>query len=450
MSPFSGAWRDYQEAARAFTPAARRFLLSIFFAFVGFGIHQVLFNLYLVEAGWTEGEVGRAISLNGFGLAAAAIPAAWFAERHGRRRAIVLGALLEALALAVRSLVTDHTVILGLSFLAGVAQSMIAIAAGPFIAEHSSSRERTHLFSTFFSVELIAAVLGSLVGGWLPAVLAQLPEPWLLSRFASYRATLLLGAAIEAAAMLPLALLAMGPETPMVAPRGAARGEVGRTLRAIGLYATLIGFGAGLVIPFMNLYFANRFQCTSAQIGTFFGVAQVLTAIAALGAPALAVRFGRLRTAFVAQLLSLPFLVTLGFEKHLSIAVAAFLVRATLMQATTPLFSAFVMEALPVELRARATSFINLLWNIGWAISATASGLLIERWGYDKPFYVTAVLYAIAAIWFYRSFRHLDRRIPSGEAAAGAHGGTHDATTTSEMLFTEEAKGARGQGPMTE
>jgi len=450
LSPIAGAWRDYREAARAFTPAARRFLLSIFLAFVGFGVNQVLFNLYLVEAGWSEGQIGRAISLNGFGLAAAAIPAAWLAERHGRRRAIVLGALLEALALGLRALVTAHPVVLGLSFLAGVAQSMIAIASGPFIAEHSTSRERTHLFSTFFSVELMAAVLGSLLGGWLPAVLAHLPGSWALSQFASYRATLLIGAVIEAAAMLPLALLAMGPEPPMVAPKGAASGEVGRTMRAIGLYATLIGFGAGLVIPFMNLYFANRFHCTSGQIGSFFGAAQIVTAVAALAAPALAVRFGRLKTAFVAQLLSLPFLVTLGFEQHLGVAVAAFLIRATLMQATTPLFGAFVMEALPAELRARATSFINLLWNVGWAISATASGMLIERFGYDKPFYVTAALYAIAAVWFYRSFRHLDRRIPAGGALPDDTGGLDRPATTSEMFLTEEAKGARGQGPMTE
>ena len=105
--------------------------------------------------------------------------------------------------------------------------------------------------------------------------------------------------------------------------------------------------------------------------------------------------------------------------------------RATLMQASTPLVNTFVMEALPPALRARATSFINLVWNLGWATSATFAGVLIDHFGYAVPFYVTATLYLMASSWFYFSFR----RLP--EAA-------------DETGLSEEAKGLRGEGPMTE
>ena len=111
--------------------------------------------------------------------------------------------------------------------------------------------------------------------------------------------------------------------------------------------AFLIGAGAGLVIPFMNLYFKTRFDCSSAQIGVFFSVAQVATAIAMLLGPVIARRFGKLRTATASQLLSLPFLVTLGAEQRLEVAVGAFWLRAMLMQASTPLIGAFVMETVP-------------------------------------------------------------------------------------------------------
>jgi MFS family permease len=75
------------------------------------------------------------------------------------------------------------------------------------------------------------------------------------------------------------------------------------------------------------------------------------------------------------------------------------------MQAATPLVQAFVMEALPPSLRARSTSLITLVWNCGWAVSATSSGILIQRLGYHVPFYLTATLYALAATIFYRAFR---------------------------------------------
>jgi MFS family permease len=204
-----------------------------------------------------------------------------------------------------------------------------------------------------------------------------------------------------------------------------------RRLVPIALNAFLIGAGAGLVIPFMNLYFHRRFQCSSEQIGGFFSIAALLTAFAALLGPALARRFGRLRTAIAAQLLSLPFLVTLGAERNLTLAVGAFWMRATLMQASTPLVQSFVMETLPASLRARSTSLSNLVWNGGWAVSATLSGIIIQRYGYDMPFYITAVLYACAATVFYRAFRGVQPGEPT-------------------LHVPEEAKGRRGEGAVTE
>ena len=122
------------------------------------------------------------------------------------------------------------------------------------------------------------------------------------------------------------------------------------------------------------------------------------------------------------ELLSLPFLVTLGAERRLATAVGAFWLRATLMQSGTPLINAFVMESLPRTLRARASSLNNTVWNGGWAVSATLSGLIIQRFGYAVPFYITAVLYATAALTFYFSFRrqpevHSKTVVPADVAA---------------------------------
>jgi MFS family permease len=436
--PLRSALNDYREAVSAFSPPARSFLVATFLTWFGHGVASVLFNLYLVEAGFRESFVGQAVSLNALGLATMALPAGFMVERLGHRRCLILGAVLEGVGMAARVAVLRPDVLLGASFVAGAGQAMLAIAAAPFLTVHSTSRERTHLFSSFFAIELVAAVAGSFLGGTLPQLARALPGLGALDLQSAYRATLILGAAFGAAAAFPIARLA--PDVPDHAARAAARGGAAqaRVLAPIALNFFLLGSGAGLVIPFMNLYFATRFDCSSAQIGTFFAAAQVITAVAAMLAPALAQRFGSLNTATVMQFLSLPFLVTLGFERHLETAVAAFVVRATLMQASSPLLHAFVMEALPAELRARSTSLNNLVWNAGWATSATLSGVIIQRFGYDVPFYVTAFLYAVATAFFWLWFR---RRVP-----AAATRKPPDA----ETLVTEEAKGSRGEGPFTE
>ncbi len=424
------AVRDFRDAARLFSRPARLYLGAEFLMWTAHGIFSVLYNLYLVESGASEVLVGRAIAASAVGMVVAALPAGWLADRWGRRRTLMLGAVLEGVGHVLRASSTHPALVLGAGFGAGIGQSLFQIAAAPFLTDHSTPRERTHLFSTFFASALLAGVFGNALGGALPVwARALLPG---LSWFAAYRGVLLGGALCAAAAALPLLGLRglIEPQRKRGAPAPPAH-ETAK-LMPIALNAALIGAGAGLVIPFMNLYFRHRFSCSSAQIGLFFSLAQVLTAIAALAAPAIARRYGKLRTAVASELLSLPFLVTLGREQHLPVAVGAFWLRATFMQASTPLLQAFVMEVLPADLRARSTSLNNMVWNLGWAVSATLAGTVIARFGYDVPFYMTAVLYLTAALTFYRAFR-----------------GTPEAPVQ-DLRLSEEAKGLRGDGPSTE
>jgi MFS family permease len=431
MRALTTTLREYREALAAFSAPARMFLVATFLEWLGHGVHQVLFNLYLRQSGHLESFIGHAIALNGLGLALAAMPGGLLADRWGRRRCLILGATLDGLGLIARAAFTAPTAILGAALVAGVGQALLAVAAAPFLSEHSTARERTHLFSTFFALELLAGVAGNLIGGGIPTLAARMPWTAGLDADLVARGTLILGGVIALGSTALLLRLSKDPEIAHAHAGSVAPAGAGRMLWPIGTNAFLIGAGAGLVIPFMNLYFATRFHCSSGQIGVFFSLAQISTAIAMMIGPALAARFGKLRTAVASQLLSLPFLVSLGGESHLGFAVFAFWLRATFMQAATPLENAFIMEALPTTLRARATSLMNLVWNIGWAVSATLSGWVIQRFGYATPFYATATLYAGAAIYFYLSFRGLRE-----EGLA--------------MKLSDEQKGLRGAGPFTE
>ena len=430
MRPLRAAWIDYREAVRLFSRPARLLLLTELLAWICHGIFAVAFNLYLLEGGFRESFVGQAISLNGLGMALASLPAGLLADRWGRRRCLILGAALDAVAQFARATFIGPEIILAGSFVAGVGQALLAIAAAPFMTEHSTPRERTHLFSTFFAATLLAGVIGSILGGEIPAWLARLPGPLRADGLHAFRGALWVGALLNVAASLPLLRLGRLEEPTISHAAGGAGVPERRRLIPIGLNAFLIGAGAGLVIPFMNLYFAKRFGCSSSQIGVFFSLAAVFTAAASLLGPALARRFGMLRTAIAAQVLSLPFLVTLGAENRLAVAVGAFWIRATLMQASTPLVQTFVMEALPPSLRARSASLITLVWNCGWAFSATASGIIIQRFGYHVPFYITAVLYGTAATIFYRAFRGAPEAAP--------------------RPVPETVESRRGEGPLTE
>ena len=168
MTAGTNAWREFREAAAAFSRPARFYLGAEFLMWTAHGIFAVLFNLYLVEAGASEGFVGRAVSSSGAGMVLAALPTGWLADRWGRRRTLMLGAVLEGAGHLLRALSTHEPVVLGAGLAAGLGQSLFQIAAAPFLTDHSTPRERTHLFATFFASALLAGVFGNILGGVLP------------------------------------------------------------------------------------------------------------------------------------------------------------------------------------------------------------------------------------------------------------------------------------------
>src|SRR5438552_7386034 len=138
MSPFAGAWTDYREAVARFSRPARLYLLTELLAWSCHGIFAVVFNLYLLEGGYRESFIGRAVSLNGLGMALAALPAGLLADRWGRRRCLILGAIIDAAAQMTRASSFSPAAVLAGSFFAGAGQSMLATAGAPFLTDHST------------------------------------------------------------------------------------------------------------------------------------------------------------------------------------------------------------------------------------------------------------------------------------------------------------------------
>lgn len=396
---------DYLRTVRGFSANAKNYLWANFLIGASFAFQSVIFNLYLAEAGLKEGMIGSILSLGGLGLVISALPAGWLSDRWGRKRAMVFGLASGSLVMWLRALTTDQRALLTLGLLGGVSSTIYQISAAPFMMENSRQDERTHLFSMSFAVTLIAGVIGNLIAGKLPWLFAALWPS--LSNFWCYRLTLLCGSIISWAGLIPLK--GIQDQVPSAAANDQRGQAISRSAtRMLIQFAWCnwwIGLGAGLVIPFFNLYFSRRFGSSSGQIGFYFSVSQILTLLAVLAGPAVARRWGKVRTVALMELLSLPFLVSLGAEKRLSSAVVSFWMRASLMQMASPIANSFTMETVPESLRAVANSWTMISWNLSWTISAAASGWMMQRYGYAVPYYLTAACYAISSVSYYLMFR---------------------------------------------
>jgi MFS family permease len=165
----------------------------------------------------------------------------------------------------------------------------------------------------------------------------------------------------------------------------------------------ITSLGAGLLIPFLNLFFNEVHQRPVAEVGRLFSYGSLAMGIGLLLAPPLAERFGKIRIVVITQALSIPFLILLGFAPWYWVSAIAFLVRAALMNMSSPVYNAFVMEEVEPEARATVASLASMSWNFGWTFSPTISGWVQVNYGFSPLFIGTITTY-VTAIWMYWRF----------------------------------------------
>ncbi|WP_213423917.1 MFS transporter [Bhargavaea massiliensis] len=412
-------FRDWKRKILAFNRNVRLFILANILIQIGMGVFAVMYNLYIKALGMPETVNGSIISMTALATAIILIPAGLLSDRFGRKWLLIGGSVLTMLTLFYRSVETAEGTLVAAAFVTGLTMAFVQVSGVPFLAENSTASERVHLFSLYFSLVTVAGVIGSLGGGVIADVLEK---SFGLFEVDSIRWSLLAGAAIFAAGILPLFFLSGGkqadqpqatsdriPEPPESGePEEAALGRNVRLIFHLGLANLLIGFGSGLVIPYLNLYFANRFAASNAYIGLILSLGSAMTAVAMMIGPMLVKRIGKVKALIFFQLASIPFLFLTAYTMSLGLASLGFLMRQALMNAGNPIQSAISMEIVHDKYKGLANSVNQTVFQIGWAaMGPVSAGLVVaygSYWGYAWAFTITGVLYMISSTYYYFVF----------------------------------------------
>jgi MFS family permease len=161
--------------------------------------------------------------------------------------------------------------------------------------------------------------------------------------------------------------------------------------------------------------------------------------------PAIARRFGRIRSIVLVQGASIPFLLVLGFSPLLWTVVIALAVRNSLMNAGSPIFDAFAMEHVSAGERATLSALMTLLWALGWTVAPIYYGTLQATLGftagYAVDFVTIIVLYTISTSLLWKWFRGTDHIAALDAQSSAAIDSAPDAA---------EVAVAEGPAPLTE
>ena len=396
--------RAYIDALGNFSRNARLYLWVAFLGGFTVGVTRIIFNLYIQALGFDAAFLGQLLAVTTAAAGITALPAGLLTDRWGTKRALVWGSLGVGCGAFGQMVLTTPLLLLTSGALAGAGGAIALAAQAPFLAHNSSRRERTYLFSTMAALFLASSIVGNLLGGhvpqWLQDSRLALSEVW------SYRATLLAAGAASAFTLPVLLLLREtyqpgGPETRRWTLTRRSTTALAKLITTDGL----ISLGAGLTIPFLNVFFVQELGTSAAFYGTMSAASLGLRVATTLVAPVLATRLGPVPSIALTQLSSVPLLLLIGFPPALGFAAAAYVLRTSLMNMAFPVRDSFAMTIVDQSSRATVTAALLVTNNLAAALSTAIGGQLISAFGYRPSFLGTAVLYVLAASAFALLFR---------------------------------------------
>lgn len=402
-----GGLRNYLAHVGMFSRNIWLFLLAALLMGIGRQIFQVLRNQYLNALQLSGSDLTSVQGLNSLGTLVIALPAIVIIGRRSARSLLAVVALVNAGAYAAQALFGNLDIFRASAFCAGLAMGLNVALGAPFLVRNTGLSERVFAFSIQSAVSW---PLSGFVGSWLSGWLQSSAQAWagqgvrfmgetVAPDLFGYRFALLVGAAIVLLGLVPVAFIREDK------PEGAGKSikalltvhNRGR-LFLLGLPEMIIGFGAGLTVPFFNVYFQNEWSLGPREIAPIFSLMFLVLVVSYLLAPPLIKRFGPVKVILLSQVLSLPFFVELALGNFLWAAIVAFIMRQTLMNLSDPVYRQFAQEVADPRDRNSVAVVVHTSRQLFFVVANFASGYLIDAAGgrFTWVIVTTIGLYVVA------------------------------------------------------
>jgi len=377
-----------------------------------YGFLSVVLVLYLKAVGLSEEQIGFLLTMTLLGDTVISLWITTAADRIGRKKMLILGALLMALVGGVFAVTGNFSLLVIVATIGVLSPSDKEV--GPFLSIEQAAltqtipdKKRTAVFAWYNLVGSLAAALGALLGGFACH--------YFLARGAAesnaYRPLVVAYAVIGLLLAVGFTRLSPAAESPRISDdhQGSAWLGLHRSravvLRLSALFA-LDAFGGGFIIQSIVAYwFHVRFNLDPAVLGSIFFVANLFAAASALGAATLAKRFGLINTMVFTHLPSNVLLILVPLMPNLTLAVTVLLIRFCISQMDVPTRQSYTMAVVHPDERSAAAGITTVARSVGAAISPTLAGFCLAHPGtINVPFFVAGGVKIVYDLLLYRAF----------------------------------------------
>ena len=376
-----------------------------------YGFLSVVLVLYLSEAGLTEQQAGLLFTFTLAGDAGISLYLTTHADGFGRKKTLIIGALL-MLGAGIVFLLTNNLIVLMIAAIIGVI-SPSGNEIGPFLSVEQAGlsqlvhdKLRTKVFAWYNLAGSFSTAIGALTGGWL----AQLLQASGWSAFDSYR-YILPGYAVGGFLIAVLFL--------QISPAIEAKNETNHAKTVLGLHHSrkvvfklssffaLDAFAGGLIVQSMIAYwFHVKFGVDSGILGSIFFGANILAGISSLLAVKLAEKIGLINTMVFTHIPSNILLILVPLMPSLPLAIGLLLLRFSISQMDVPTRQSYTMAVVAPDERSAAAGVTAIARSVGASLSPALTGLFFSIPGLlSVPFFLCGGLKIVYDLLLWREFR---------------------------------------------
>lgn len=390
-------------AYRAIPWSAWRVLIHSVLFGLGISFFDVLFTFYLVSMGFgseTAGILSTTARMAGLVIG---LPAGVFVDRIGPRRALVIGVVGYAVMMTWLLFAPTVLWLIISQFVAGCFVSLGMTAMMPMLTTTTPPAQRALVFG-LNEASISFGLIGSVIAGWLPSVLA----PWVqvnAQDALAYRLALLVGVAIIFIAVIPILTVIQTSSVHDEASDAHDNDVPTKPPRRIVGYAVaslFVGMGGGTFLPFQSLYFRTQLGMADHDVGIVIAIGEVLIGVGALLAGRWLGQRNLRQWAGLLRIITAPIFACLMIPV-LPFALMGYFGRSFLMGGSFALNDVLTMHLVNARQRGRVSSMMTVLWSAGWGISATLSGYVQTDYGFAPLIVFSAVAYVLSglAIWIF-------------------------------------------------
>ena len=372
----------------------------------------LVLNIFLRKQGFSDPEIASFNSLRFIGALIFAFPLGVYIRGKKLKPFFLLAAIIVPItsALIIESVHNETIPLIKLSFLLwGVGMMLMRVCSLPFIIRNTTQDNSTEALSLSASTWSLATIFSGIIISGLDWMNYYSFGSWIIyfnERNILWIITILgISAIIFALRITEKAPDNIQKDSTVFSLHKQYDWKV--IIKALSPLI-MISIGAGLTIPFVNLFFNSVFHLSASEFSILGSITAFLVFTFSLLVPSIRKKYGYWFTIVIVQAISICCLIVMAlmelyvnYSFALIIALIAYIFRQPLMHMAHPASNELLMNYVGKRNQELISALSSSLWSASWFVSAKVfEWLRLLDFQYYQIFLITAGLYIIGNILF--------------------------------------------------